>query len=52
MDKIDSYGSGREIIGVMRKGEYVEVSMNPVKGETGKYRLGIWVRDDLAGVEH
>ena len=24
MDKIDSYGSGREIIGVMRKGEYVE----------------------------
>ncbi len=24
--------------------------MNPVKGETGKYRLGIWVRDDLAGV--
>lgn len=50
MDKIDSYGSGREIIGVMRKGEYVEVSMNPVKGETGKYRLGIWVRDDLAGV--
>ena len=21
--------------------------MNPVKGETGKYRLGIWVRDDL-----
>ena len=38
MDKIDSYGSGRDHRSDA-EGEYVEVSMNPVKGETGKYRL-------------
>lgn len=50
VEKIDAYGSDREIIGIERNGEYVEVSMTPVKSEEGRYLLGIWVRDDIAGV--
>lgn len=50
MEKIDAYGSDREIIGIERNGEYIEVSMTPVKSQEGRYLLGIWVRDDIAGV--
>lgn len=50
MEKIDAYGSDREIIGIERNGEYVEVSMTPVKSQEGRHLLGIWVRDDIAGV--
>lgn len=50
IEKIDAYGGEREILGVERNGEYIEVSMTPVKSSQGKHLLGIWVRDDLAGV--
>lgn len=50
MEKIDSYGAGKEVIGIRRDDEYIEVAMTPVKSEKGNYMLGIWVRDDLAGV--
>ena len=50
IDKIDEYGENREILGVLRDGEYIEVSMSPIESEQGRYLLGIWVRDDLAGV--
>ena len=50
VEKIDAYGENREIIGIERNGEYVEVSMTPVRSDRGRYLLGIWVRDDLAGV--
>lgn len=49
-EKIDDYGENREILGIKRNGEYIEVSMTPVESEQGRYLLGIWVRDDLAGV--
>ena len=49
-EKIDAYGSTREVLGIRRNGEYIEVSMTPVKSEQGRYLLGIWVRDDLAGI--
>ncbi|MCI5874181.1 MAG: SpoIVB peptidase [Clostridiales bacterium] len=48
--KIDAYGEDREILGIKRNGEYIEVSMTPVESEQGRHLLGIWVRDDLAGV--
>lgn len=50
IEKIDEYGDDREILGVKRNGEYIEVSMMPVENGQGKHLLGIWVRDDLAGV--
>lgn len=49
-EKIDAYGEDREILGIKRNGEYIEVSMTPVESEQGRHLLGIWVRDDLAGV--
>lgn len=50
IEKIDLYGEGKEVLGVRRNEEYIEVSMEPVKSDSGHYMLGIWVRDDLAGV--
>ena len=50
MEKIDAYGEEREILGIRRGGEYIEVSLTPVESEQGRHLLGIWVRDDLAGV--
>ncbi len=50
IEKIDAYGEDREIIGLRRNGEYIEVSLTPVSGAEGRHLLGIWVRDDLAGV--
>ena len=49
IEKIDAYGEDREIIGLRRNGEYIEVSLTPVSGAEGRHLLGIWVRDDLAG---
>lgn len=50
INKIDKYGAKREILGILRDGEYIEVSMMPIENKQGRYLLGIWVRDDLAGV--
>lgn len=50
IEKIDAYGEDREILGIRRGGEYIEISLMPVRNSQGKHMLGIWVRDDLAGV--
>lgn len=38
------------ILGVLREEEYIHLKVDPVKTEENEYKLGIWVRDDLAGV--
>lgn len=38
------------ILGVLRDEEYIHLKVEPVKTEENEYKLGIWVRDDLAGV--
>lgn len=38
------------VLGIMRDGENIPVSLTPVKDTEGKYRLGIWVRDDTQGI--
>ncbi len=38
------------VLGILREGEYIRLKMQPVKTAEGEYKLGIWVRDDLAGV--
>lgn len=50
IEKINAFGGDREILGIRRQNEYIEVSITPVKSTQGSYMLGIWVRDDLAGV--
>ena len=48
---IDAYGTKKETLGILRNDEYIEVAATPVKSSTeDKYMLGIWVRDDLAGI--
>ena len=50
IEKINAFGRQKEVLGVLRGDEYIEVSLKPEKSSDGKYMLGIWVRDDLAGV--
>ena len=47
---VNEAGGEKDILGIMRGEEYIEVSLDPVKSVSGKYMLGVWVRDDLAGV--
>ena len=38
------------ILGILREEEYIQIKVDPVQTEENEYKLGIWVRDDLAGV--
>ncbi|MCD7981110.1 MAG: SpoIVB peptidase [Clostridiales bacterium] len=35
---------------IRRDGEEMEVEITPVMSESGQYQIGVWVRDDLAGI--
>lgn len=35
---------------VIRDGEELQVAVDPVEGQDGSYKLGIWVRDDTQGI--
>lgn len=37
-------------LSVMREGEPLECELCPILNDTGNYQLGVWVRDDLAGI--
>ena len=37
-------------LGIVRNGERIDVKVNPVLCKDQSYRLGIWVRDDIAGI--
>ena len=43
-------GGQRVILKLLREGELIEVAVEPVACEKGGYKLGLWVRDDLAGI--
>lgn len=47
---INVYGEEKEVLGIVRDDEYIEVAATPVKISSDQYMLGIWVRDDLAGI--
>lgn len=50
IDTINQCGGNSVVLGVLRDGEYIELKVEPVKTGENEYKLGIWVRDDLAGV--
>lgn len=50
IEKINEYGAEKEVLGIRRDGEQIELTVEPIQTKTGEYKLGIWVRDDLAGV--
>jgi stage IV sporulation protein B len=47
---VNECGKDKVTIGLKRGGEYIEVSVAPQMSDDGSYILGVWVRDDLAGV--
>lgn len=50
IDKINQCQGEPVILGILRDEEYIYLKVEPVKTEEEEYKLGIWVRDDLAGV--
>lgn len=47
---IQQNGSEPLTLTVSRKGDYIDVAVKPVCTEEGNYLLGIWVKDDMAGI--
>lgn len=35
---------------IQRNGEFLEVAVTPAESSSGDYKMGLWVRDDLAGI--
>lgn len=50
MEDLSMLDGGSVTMDVKRNGETIPVSLNPVKDAEGKYKLGIWVRDDTQGI--
>jgi stage IV sporulation protein B len=48
--EVEQNGENRITLTLERKGETIRVAVNPVKTSEGKYLLGIWVKDDMAGI--
>ncbi len=47
---VNDCGTDKIDLGIRRKEEMIDVFVTPVLSEDGSYKLGIWVRDDLAGI--
>jgi len=50
MQKINNCEGAKINFGINRNGESIEVAVEPVMTGENMYKVGIWVRDDLAGV--
>ena len=50
IEAINKCGGNAVVLGVVRDGEYIELKVEPVRTGENEYKLGVWVRDDLAGV--
>lgn len=47
---INESGSDTAELGVVRDGEYIEVGVTPVPVDSQKFKIGVWVKDDMAGI--
>ena len=47
---VQENGMKTEVLGIFRDEQFLEVAVEPVHCEDEKYMLGIWVRDDMAGI--
>lgn len=52
IDKLNYYGERnyKIILTVLRKGSLVDIEISPIKDKTGRYMIGAWVKDDMAGI--
>ena len=47
---VEESGGNPVVLTVERNGETIEVAIQPQKDESGKYKIGVWVRDNAQGV--
>ena len=47
---IEKNGDKESRLMIIRDGERITVAVTPVKGLDGKYKLGVWVREDTQGI--
>ena len=50
ISRIENSDGGEQILTIRRGEEYFDVKIRPVRDQTGKYKLGVWVRDNAQGV--
>ena len=50
VELIHKNGKDTEVIGLFRGDKFIEVAVDAVLSEKNRYMLGVWVRDDLAGI--
>lgn len=50
INAVNACGGQDAVVQVRRDGEEVDVSLKPIEGADGQYRLGAWVRDDTQGI--
>ncbi|MCI8327534.1 MAG: SpoIVB peptidase, partial [Lachnospiraceae bacterium] len=50
IDKVNQYGKEKLTLGLDRNGEEIELALEAVMTPENSYKIGVWVRDDLAGV--
>ncbi len=50
IEAVSNCGGEKVILKILREGSLIEVAVNPVESDQGAYKIGLWVRDDLAGI--
>lgn len=50
IESIENCGGREIVLTVERNGESMEVKIQPVRNQNGKYKIGAWVRDNAQGV--
>ena len=50
VDQVNASLGNAVVLTVLREGDLIDVKIQPVALEDGSYKLGVWVRDDMAGV--
>ena len=50
IDSSEQSAGGYVNIGLYRNGRYIEVRLEPVRDENGRFKIGTWVRDDCQGL--
>lgn len=50
LDAVEEMGEDTVVLTLRRDGELLDVKLRPVEYKNGKYRLGIWVRDNIQGL--
>ena len=50
LNAVEEINGENVILTIRRGGDLLDVKIHPVEYETGKYRLGIWVRDNVQGL--